>query len=241
MNQPENGFPPLPDFAFKLNEPVLQQLVGCLRLLFRGALAFILAGFVSAMLPFQPWQAQWYLRIGQTGFEYGITVLFAFALALLLDFFEPDADRAVLRRMRLLSTATIAAVFFAVLIPLQIFSYGQVWIESKDQTRSGIGALNSNLARLRQEIRSASSVPALNATMLAINATPPPALQGLPLAEQQRRLIASLDQQQQQLDQTFERNRRQQLLGLSVRTIKGVLAAGILALIFFGCRGILTR
>ena len=143
MNQPENGFPPVPDFIFKLNEPVLQQLVGCLRLLLRGALVFIFAGFVSAMLPFQPWQALWHLRIGQASFEYGITALFAFALAILVEFFEPDADRAILRRMRLLTAANIAAVFFAVLIPLQIFSYGKVWIDSKEQTRSGIGALNS--------------------------------------------------------------------------------------------------
>jgi hypothetical protein len=92
-------------------EPVLQQLVGCLRLLLRGALLFILAGFISAMLPFQPWQAMWYLRIGQTGFEYGITTLFAFALAILVEFFEPDVDRAILRRMRLLTGANIAAVF----------------------------------------------------------------------------------------------------------------------------------
>jgi hypothetical protein len=240
LNQPENGFPPVPDFAFKLNEPVLQQLVACLRLLLRGALLFIFAGFVSAMLPFQPWQAMWYLRFGQTGFEYGITILFAFSLAILVEFFEPDVDRAILRRMRLLNGATIAAVFFAVLIPLQIFSYGQVWIEGKDQSRSGIAALNTNLAKLRQQIRSASSVPVLNAAMRAINATPPAALQGLPLAEQQRRLIESIDQQQKQLDQNFERDRQQKLLGLSVRTIKGVLAAGILALTFLGCRRILT-
>ena len=62
----------------------------------------------------------------------------------------------------------------------------------------------------------------------------------LPLAEQQRRLIESIDQQQKQLDQNFERDRQQKLLGLSVRTIKGVLAAGILALTFLGCRRILT-
>jgi MFS family permease len=240
LNQPENGFPPVPDFAFKLNEPVLQQLVACLRLLLRGALLFILAGFVSAMLPFQPWKAMWYLRFGQTGFEYGITILFAFSLAILVEFFEPDVDRAILRRMRLLNGATIAAVFFAVLIPLQIFSYGQVWIEGKDQSRSGIAALNTNLAKLRQQIRSASSVPVLNAAMRAINATPPAALQGLPLAEQQRRLLESIDQQQNQLDQNFERERQQKMLGLLLRTIKGVLAAGILAITFQGCRRILT-
>jgi hypothetical protein len=219
---------------------VLQQLVACLRLLLRGALLFIFAGFVSAMLPFQPWQAMWYLRFGQTGFEYGITILFAFSLAILVEFFEPDVDRAILRRMRLLNGATIAAVFFAVLIPLQIFSYGQVWIEGKDQSRSGIAALNTNLAKLRQQIRSASSVPVLNAAMQAINATPPAALQGLPLAEQQRRLIESIDQQQKQLDQNFERERQQKMFGLLLRTIKGVLAAGILAITFLGCRRILT-
>lgn len=219
---------------------MLQQLVACLRLLLRGALLFILAGFVSAMLPFQPWQAMWYLRFGQTGFEYGITILFAFSLAILVEFFEPDVDRAILRRMRLLNGATIAAVFFAVLIPLQIFSYGQVWIEGKDQSRSGIAALNTNLAKLRQQIRSASSVPVLNAAMQAINATPPAALQGLPLAEQQRRLIESIDQQQKQLDQNFERERQQKMFGLLLRTIKGVLAAGILAITFLGCRRILT-
>jgi hypothetical protein len=161
-------------------------------------------------------------------------------LAILVEFFEPDVDRAILRRMRLLNGATIAAVFFAVLIPLQIFSYGQVWIEGKDQSRSGIAALNTNLAKLRQQIRSASSVPVLNAAMRAINATPPAALQGLPLAEQQRRLIESIDQQQKQLDQNFERERQQKMFGLLLRTIKGVLAAGILAITFLGCRRILT-
>ena len=52
-------------------------------------------------------------------------------------------------------------------------------------------------------------------------------------------MIESIDQQQKQLDQNFERDRQQKLLGLSVRTIKGVLAAGILALTFLGCRRIL--
>lgn len=240
MNQPDNGYPSIPDFVFKLNQPALQQLVGCLRWLLRGVLIFILAGFLSAMFPFRPWQAPWILKIGQTSFEYGITALFAFALALFVDFFEPDADRAVLRRMRLLTAANIAVGFFAVLIPLQIFGLGQVWIDSKEQTRSGIATLHRNLAALRQEIRSAKDVPALNGAMQAINASPPAALRGLPLAEQQRRLIASIDQQQKQLDQTLVRDRQRKLLGLSIRTIKGVLAAGVLALTFLGCRRILS-
>lgn len=240
MNYPENGLPPLPDFTFKLNEVVLRQLVGCLRLLMRALLIFIVAGFLMAMIPFQPWEAMWYLKIGQTGFEYGVTCVFAFLLAILVEFFEPDADRAMQRRARLLTVANWVIIAFLLLIPLQLFSYGHLWISSKDQTRSSVGALNTNLSKLRQEIRGANSVGELNAAIVAINAAPPAALQGLPLPEQKRRLIESLDLQQKQLDEKFQQERQNKLLGLSLSTIRGVLAAAILSLTFLGCKRILT-
>ncbi|MFM7266782.1 MAG: hypothetical protein ACKOZW_14565 [Cyanobium sp.] len=183
MNELEDGFAPVPDFVFKLNDQMLRSLVACLRLLLRAALVFIVAGLLMAMIPFQPWEAAWYLKIGQVSYEYGVTCLFAFALALFAEFFESDVERAFQRRTRLLSLATAGVAVFALLVPLQMFSYGQVWMNSRDQTRMSVGSLNANLTRLSEEIQSARNLPALYAAMETIKATPPRELEGLTLAE----------------------------------------------------------
>lgn len=240
MGFQDQDFPPLPDFAFKLNERVLGQLVGCLRILSRALLLLIVVGLFTALFPFQPWQPAWHLKLGQAGFEYGATCLLAFLIALLAEFFEPDVDRALLRRMRLLTVANLAIVIFLLLIPMQVVSYGQLWFDSASQTQARIGGLTDNLTKLRQGIRGAGSVAELNAVMLEVKATPSAVLSGLPLPEQKRRLIESMDLQQSQLSEQFSQDRQQKLISLFFSTLRGVLGAGILAFAFLGCKRLMA-
>jgi hypothetical protein len=195
MDRQDQNFPPPPDFAYKLNEVELGRLVGCLRLLLRGIILIILVGSFTALFPFQPWLPVWYLQLGQTGFEYGATSIFAFLIAILAEFFEPDINRAMRRRLRLLNVTNLAIVVFLLLIPLQVLSYGQLWIDSEAQTQASIGRLTDNLSKLRQGIRSADSVGDLNTVIRETKASLSPALNGIALAEQKRQLIEAIDQQ----------------------------------------------
>ncbi len=236
MTEPENAFAPVPVFTFRLNDEVLRPLVSCLRLLLRAAVIFILTGFLFALVPLEPWKPTWYLTVGHASWDYGVTCLFAFALALLVEFFEPDVQRALLRRGRLLAAANLGVVVFALLVPLQMFSYGQVWLDSRDQTRMSIGALNAQTSKTREQISQARSVSDLNAAIADIDITPSPELQGLTLTEQQRLLIESLALQQKQLDLKMQSDQQETLLLLFARTFQGVVASGLLALTFLSCR-----
>jgi hypothetical protein len=236
MNEPETSLAPVPVFALRLNDEVLRPLASCLRLLLRAALVFIFIGFLIAVVPLEPWKAIWYLNIGQVSYDYGVVFLFAFAMALLAEFFEPDVQRALLRRNRLLAVANLGVVLFALLVPLQMFSYGQVWMDSRDQTRLSIGALHARTSKVREQISQARSVSALNAALADTEFTAPLELQGMTLAEQQRRLIEAIALQQKQLDLTVQSDQQEKLLVLFARTFKGVLASGLLALTFLSCR-----
>lgn len=236
MNESDDAPATLPVFTLRLNDEVLRPLVSCLRLLLRAALIFIVAGFLIAVVPFEPWKAAWYLNLGHTSYEYGVTCLFAFALALLVEFFEPDVQRALLRRTRLLAAANLGVLMFALLVPLQMFSYGQVWLDSRDQTRMSIGAMQAKASKARELIGQARSVSDLTTAIAETEITPPLGLQGMSLAEQQRRLIESIALQQQQLDLKVQSDQQEKLLVLFSRTFKGVLASGLLALTFLSCR-----
>lgn len=236
MTESENAFAPVPVFTFRLNDEVLRPLVSCLRLLLRAAVIFILTGFLFALVPLEPWKPTWYLTVGHASWDYGVTCLFAFALALLMEFFEPDVQRALLRRSLLLMAANLGVVVFGLLVPLQMFSYGQVWLDSRDQTRISIGTMNAKYSKAREQISQARSVSALNTAVTESEITPPLLLQGLTLAEQQRLLIDSLALQQKQLDLKLQSDQQENLLVLFARTFKGVLASGLLALTFLSCR-----
>jgi hypothetical protein len=236
MNQPDRDLLPLPDFVFKLNENVLKQLVACLRLLLRGILLLILVGLFTELFPFRPWQPLWYLKFGQAGFQYGPTCILAFLIAILAELFEPDPNRARQRRMRLVTVTNVAIVVFSLLIPLQVVSYGQIWIDSEDQVKTSIATLHSNLAKLRDGLRAAGSVEELNAAMSEIKATPAAVLSGIPLPEQKRRLLESLDLQETGLSKKFSEERQQKLVTLFFSTLKGVGGSAILALTLLGCK-----
>lgn len=239
MEQPDRNLPHVPDFAYKLNESDIGKLVGCLRLLLRGIVLLILVGFFIALFPFQPWVPAWYLQLGQTGFEYGATSILACLIAILAEFFEPYINRAMGRRRRLLNFTNFAIIVFLLLIPLQVISYGQLWIDSKDQTQVSIGRLTTNLSKLRQGIQSADSVGELNTTIREIKANVSTALNGMALTEQKRQLVAEIDRQQLQLSKQFKQDREQKLTTLFFSTIRGMLGAGILALTLVGCKRLL--
>jgi len=94
---------------------------------------------------------------------------------------------------------------------LQAISYGQLWIDSKDQTQVSIGRLTTNLSKLRQGIQSADSVGELNTTIREIKANVSTALNGMALTEQKRQLVAEIDRQQLQLSKQFKQDREQAL------------------------------
>lgn len=236
MIESENASAPVSVFTLMPNDEVLRPLASCLRLLLRAALVFILAAFLIAVVPFEPWKATWYLNLGQTSYEYGVTCLFAFALALLVEFFEPDLQRALLRRTRLLAAANLGALLFALLVPLQMFSYGHVWLDSRDQTRMSIGAMQARTSKARELIGQARSMADLTTAIADIEIPPPLGLQGLSLAEQQRHLIESIALQQQQQDMKVLSDQQEKLRVLFARAFEGVLASGLLALTFLSCR-----
>ena len=184
------------------------------------------------MYPFQPWAPLWYLKVGQIAVDYSVTLLFALFLLLLAISAKSDSQKPAISRALVRRFSTISLIIYSILLPIQLFSYGLHWLNSRQQTQQVIRKASSDLSSLRERINASNS----NAQLLAVLGRTPfvaPTTSSLTeLANQKKEVIADLDFSLSQLRASLQQRRKQDLIALFISTLKGVLGAAIIAFTF---------
>lgn len=111
-----------------------------LLLLSRIVLFIIGISVLKALVPFQPTQPIWYLRIGELATDYGVALLFSITLALLACAFQSlrrnsTQEGKLDSRKFIKRFSSIAFAIYLLLIPLQIISYGIYWFQTQQQIK----------------------------------------------------------------------------------------------------------
>ncbi len=184
------------------------------------------------MYPFQPWAPLWYLKVGQIAVDYSVTLLFALFLLLLAissksGTQKPGISRALVRRF-----SAISLIIYSILLPIQLFSYGLHWLNTRQQTQQVIRKASSDLSSLRERINASNSTAQLLTVLERTPFVAPTTSSLTELADQKKEVIANLDFSLSQLRASLQQRRKQDLIALFISTLKGVLGAAIIAFTF---------
>lgn len=197
-------------------------------------LAVLIISCLAASFPVQPWSPLWYLKLGQIAVDYSVTLLFAIVLALLSGYFEVrrtggmSGSRKFSQRL-----IGISLLVYLLLVPIQLFGFGLHWYQTGQQNRQAIRQADTEVTKLRDRIRAASTSDQLRAA-LGPGAEGLPTLPSALVGEQKSKLIDTLNSRLSQLRTRLNNERQQRLAALSISTLKGIAGAGVIA---FGLRG----
>lgn len=204
-------------------------MAGRLLLLARTVLLLLLISVAAAAFPFQPWSPVWFLRLSQLLIDYSPALVLSLGLALLASFYEPKAQRSERQRTLGRRLAAIGLWVYGVLIPVQMLSYGWLWLDSASQLKGAISDAESRVAPLRSRISGAADETTLLSVMSNGRPLPPLPADRPPLAAQKREFLAAVDRDLSNLRTRLEQQRRQQLTSLLVGTLRGVAGAAVVA------------
>lgn len=207
----------------------VRTLGGMLMVLARSLLVVQVVSTLAALFPFQPWMPFWYLRMGQVMVDYSPALLLILTLTLLGRLLNRHSRNSANPRTLARRLAGIGLWLYGLLVPVQIFCYGWLWLDSANQLQDQINNAEARLRPVQAGIRAATSQQALQA---AVNngQSMPPAPPNLPsLAEQKRQLLAYLDGDLKRLRTNLQQQRTQQLTGLLVSTGRSVVCAAAIA------------
>lgn len=212
-----------------------QNTASALIILARTVLALIVISLLAVTFPFQPWSPEWYLRLSQLLIDYSPVLLLALALLLLVGAFESNSKRSTKQRMLARQISSICLVVYLGLVPLQLLSFGWLWIDSDSQVRTAVGSAEARLGDLRNRIRAAENEGDLRAA-LGNGQAPSPSAPGLPpLNERKRAIEGAIDRDLLQLRSKLNQERMQRIGMMLASTLRGIagsvaMAAGMLAL-----------
>jgi hypothetical protein len=188
---------------------------------------------LAAAFPFQPWDPLWYLKVGQVAVDFSVTLLFSLVLALMARFFSVQTAKPSGQKKFIQKFVVTTFIVYALLVPVQLVSYGVHWYKTGRQNRMVIKDAEAQLAVLTKQIRAASSEEQLRAIVGNPESPSPSVPKPLSLAQQKNNLMKELEGPLFQLRTRLGDERQQHLITLGVGTAKGVLGASALA---FGLR-----
>lgn len=200
-----------------------------LLVLSRTVLLLLAASVIAGLFPFQPWAPVWFLRVAQLLVDYSPALILALVLSLLAGFYEPRMERSARQVSLAKRIATTALILYGALVPVQLLSYGWLWLDTGSQVRAAISNAESRIAGVRSKINAAASSEQLQAAFANGQPLPPPAPGLPPLPEQKRQLLAAINNDLTRLSTTLNQQRNQQITGLLVSTLRGVAVAAIVA------------
>lgn len=211
----------------------VRTLGGMLMVLARSLLVVQVVSTLAALFPFQPWMPIWYLRVGQVMVDYSPALLLILTLTLLSRFLNRHSRSSANPRTLARRLARIGLWLYGLLVPVQIFCYGWLWLDSANQLQDQINNAEARLRPVQTGIRAATSQQALQAAVTNGQPMPPAAPNLPPLAEQKRQLLAYLDGDLRRLRANLQQQRSQQLTALLVSTARSVVCAAAIAVAMF--------
>jgi hypothetical protein len=190
-----------------------------------------LLALVSGFFPLALSSPIWWLRLGDSLVNLAPVLLLAVILLRFASFtLKPDADEDRLTLThQTVQLASRWAVVFALLVPLQLISFGSLWIESGNQLSVELSKNSTALTALRNRLNAASSEAELQQIQSStIPGLLPPPVPGT-IAQQKAQLTEALDLSRSRLKANLSRQRTSAVVNSIPGTLRVLLGATIVA------------
>ena len=193
--------------------------------------ALALLALVSGAFPLAVSSPIWWLRLGEALVNLAPVLLLAVILLRFANFTlnpDDDEDRLSLTRQTV-QLASRWALVFALLVPLQLISFGSLWIESGNQLSQELSKNSTALTALRNRVNAASSEAELQQIQSStIPGLLPPLMPGS-IPQQKAQLTEALDLSRSRLQANLSRQRTSAVVNSIPRTLSVLLGATIVS------------
>jgi hypothetical protein len=190
-----------------------------------------LLALVSGAFPLAVASPIWWLRLGEALVNLAPVLLLAVILLCLANFTlnpDDDEDRLSLTHQTV-QLASRWALVFALLLPLQLISFGSLWIESGNQLSQELSKNSTALTALRNRVNAASSEAELQQIQSStIPGLLPPLMPGS-IPQQKAQLTEALDLSRSRLQANLSRQRTSAVVNSIPRTLSVLLGATIVS------------
>jgi hypothetical protein len=190
-----------------------------------------LLALFSSVFPLAVSSPIWWLRLGDSLVNLAPVLLLAVILLRFASFtLKPDADedRNTLTRQTV-QLASRWALVFALLVPLQLISFGSLWLASGNELSDQLNQTSSQLAGLRNRLNAAGSEAELQRLQAStIPGLLPPLVPGS-IAQQKAQLTEALDLSRSRLQANLSRQRTATVVNSIPGTLRVLLGATIVA------------
>ena len=190
-----------------------------------------LLALVSGAFPLAFSSPIWWLRLGEALVNLAPVLLLAVILLRFANFTlkpDDDEDRLSLTRQTV-QLASRWALVFALLVPLQLISFGSLWIESGNQLSQELSKNSTALTALRNRVNAASSEAELQQIQSStIPGLLPPLMTGS-IPQQKAQLTEALDLSRTRLQANLSRQRTSTMVNSIPRTLSVLLGATIVS------------
>ena len=190
-----------------------------------------LLALVSGAFPLAVASPIWWLRLGEALVNLAPVLLLAVILLRFASFtLNPDDDEDWLSLTRqTVQLASRWALVFALLVPLQLISFGSLWIESGNQLSQELSKNSTALTALRNRVNAASSEVELQQIQSStIPGLLPPLMPGS-IPQQKAQLTEALDLSRTRLQVNLSRQRTSAVVNSIPRTLSVMLGATIVS------------
>ena len=196
-----------------------------------------LLALVSGAFPLAIASPIWWLRLGDSLVNLAPVLLLAVILLRFASLsLNPDDDddwRALSRQT--VQLAGRWGLVFALLVPLQLISFGWLWFDSADKLSAQLNQATTELAGLRNRLNAAGSEVELRLQSSTIPGLLPPPVPGS-IAQQKTQLTEALDQRRSGLQANLNRQRNATLVNSIPGILRVLLGATIVAAFLFTIR-----
>ena len=197
-----------------------------------------LLALVSGFFPLAIASPIWWLRLGDSLVNLAPVLLLAVILLRFASLYlNPDDDddwRALSRQT--VQLAGRWGLVFALLVPLQLISFGWLWFDSADKLSAQLNQATTELSGLRNRVNAAGSGAELQRLQAStIPGLLPPLIPGS-LAQQKAQLSESLDLNRSGLQTNLNRQRTSTVVNSLPGTLRVLLGATIVAAFLFTIR-----
>lgn len=190
-----------------------------------------LLALVSGAFPLAVSSPIWWLRLGEALVNLAPVLLLAVILLRFANFTlnpDDDEDRLSLTHQTV-QLASRWALVFALLVPLQLISFGSLWIESGNQLSQELSKNSTALTALRNRVNAASSEAELQQIQSStIPGLLPPLMPGS-IPQQKAQLTEALDLSRSRLQANLSRQRTAAVVNSIPRTLSVLLGATIVS------------
>lgn len=190
-----------------------------------------LLALVSGAFPLAVASPIWWLRLGEALVNLAPVLLLAVILLRFANFTlnpDDDEDRLSLTHQTV-QLASRWALVFALLVPLQLISFGSLWIESDNQLSQELSKNSTALSALRNRVNAASSEVELQQIQSStIPGLLPPLMPGS-IPQQKAQLTEALDLSRSRLQANLSRQRTSAVVNSIPRTLSVLLGATIVS------------